>query len=70
MFSAWKKKSLEASGFRGITEEHIDKMAEELLRTGLTRIDSAAFTPEDLKRLEERLNREEQNEQEENDPPQ
>ena len=71
MFKAWKKAAVEAAGYRGITEEHIEKVARELLATGLKHIDGAAFRraclrcgingatfgPEDPKRLEERLNR-------------
>ena len=71
MFKSWRKASVQAAGYRGITQEHIEKVAQELLKTGLTHIDSAAFhraclrcgingatfTPEDLKKLEERLNR-------------
>ena len=71
MFKSWRREAIRAAGYSGITEEHIEKVARELLATGLRRIDSAAFhraclrcgingatfTPEDLKKLEERLNR-------------
>ena len=71
MFRSWRRDAIQAAGYGGITEEHIEKVAQELLKTALKRIDSAAFhraclkcgingatfKPEDLKKLEERLNR-------------
>ena len=63
--------AIDDAGYNGIRDEHIDRVAESLLSTGLTEIDRATFdyhcykcgidpnnfTQENLERLQEKLNR-------------
>ena len=62
--------AIDDAGYNGIRDEHIDRVAESLLSTGLTEIDRSTFdyhchkcgvdpdnfTQEDLDRLQEKLN--------------
>ena len=71
MFEPWQLAMLDDAGFNGIREEHIERVADSLLSTGLTEIDRATFNhhciingidPENfdqsaLDDLERRLNR-------------
>ena len=70
-FEPWMLAAIDQAGYNGIRQEHIEAVAEQILRTGLTEvsrqdfdaacrrcgIDSGNFTQEDLNRLQERLNR-------------
>lgn len=70
MFEPWMLVAIDQAGYNGIRDEHIDAVADELLRTGLTEIDRETFhaachrccidpdnfTPEALEKLEHRLN--------------
>lgn len=70
MFEAWQLAAIDDAGYNGIRDEHIDRVAESLLATGLTEIDRGTFeyhchkcgidpsnfTQEALDRLQERLN--------------
>ena len=70
MFEPWQLAMIDEAGYNGIRDEHIEKVAESLLATGLTEIDRSTFerhcykcginpdnfTQEDLDRLEIRLN--------------
>ena len=71
MFEPWQLAMIDDAGYNGIRDEHIDRVAESLLATGLTEIDRATFdyhchkcgidpnnfTQDDLDRLQERLNK-------------
>lgn len=70
-FEPWMLAAIDRAGYNGIREEHIDAVAETILRSGITEvsrqdfdavchrcgIDSDSFTQADLDRLQERLNR-------------
>ena len=70
MFEPWQLAMLDDAGYNGIRDEHIDRVAESLLATGLTEIDRSTFdyhchkcgidpdnfTQADLDRLQENLN--------------
>ena len=70
MFEPWQLAAIDDAGYNGIREEHIKKVANSLLTTGLTEIDRATFdyhcrkcgidpdnfTQEDLDALEAILN--------------
>lgn len=70
MFEPWQLAAIDAAGYNGIREEHIDLLAESLLATGITEIDRSTFeyhcrkcgidpdnfTQADLDRLQEKLN--------------
>lgn len=70
MFEPWQLATLDDAGYNGIRDEHIDRVAESLLATGLTKIDRSTFdyhcyksgidphnfTQADLDRLQKRLN--------------
>ena len=70
MFEPWQLSAMDDAGYNGIREEHIDRVAESLLATGLTEIDRCTFdyhchkcdidpnnfTQTDLERLQEKLN--------------
>ena len=70
MFKPWQLAAIDDAGYNGIRDEHIEKVAESLLSTGLTEIDRVTFekhcrkccidphnfTQEDLERLQEKLN--------------
>lgn len=67
----WMLAAIDKAGYNGIRQEHIEAVAEQLLRTSLVEvsrqdfdaacrrcgIDSETFTQFDLDRLQERLNR-------------
>lgn len=70
-YEPWKLAAIDQAGFNGIHKEHIDAVAQQILRAGITEvsrqdfdaacrrcgIDSNNFTQTDLDRLQERLNR-------------
>lgn len=70
MFEPWQMAAMDEAGVFGVRQKHIDAVAEEILRTGITdvsrqdfdracwncHIDPSSFTQEDLVRLEQRLN--------------
>ena len=70
MFNAWQLNAIDETGYNGIRDEHIEKVAESLLSAGLTEIDRDTFehhcylcgidpdnfTDDDLDILQERLN--------------
>ena len=71
MYEPWMLAAIDDAGYNGIREEHIERVARELLATGMTNIDRATFdrachrcgvdpdnfNQKDLDRLTERLNR-------------
>ena len=70
MFESWQLAMIDNAGYNDIHDEHIDRVAESLLATGLAGIDRSTFdyhcqkcgvdpnnfTQSDLDRLQERLN--------------
>lgn len=70
-YKPWELAAIDQAGYNGIRDEHIEAVADTLLRTGLTEIDRdtfeaacrrcgvdpACFTQEDLNSLEETMNR-------------
>ena len=70
-FQPWMLAAIDQAGYNGIRQEHIDAVAEEILRMGITEVsrrefDTACrrcgvngdnFTQSDLDRLQERLNK-------------
>ena len=70
MFEPWQLAAIDAAGYNGIRDEHIDRVADALLATGLSEIDRSTFdrqcrscgiapdnfTQADLDRLQEKLN--------------
>lgn len=70
MYEPWELGVIDEAGYNGITDEHIERVAESLLHSGLTDIDYATFAhhcrlcnvdPDlfddtDLERLQEMLN--------------
>lgn len=71
MFEPWQLGMIDAAGYNGINDGHIEKVAESLLSTGKTEIDRstfehhcrmnginpANFKQSDLDRLQKRLNK-------------
>lgn len=69
-FEPWQLAMLDDAGYNGIRDDHIGRVTESLLATGLTEIDRATFdyhchkcgidpnnfTQDDLDRLQKRLN--------------
>ena len=69
-YEPWKLAAIDQAGYNGITDAHIDAVAEEILKTGITQVSrekfNAAcyrcdvnpnnFTQDDLNALEDRLN--------------
>lgn len=69
-YEPWMLAAIDQAGYNGIRIEHINAVAAELLRTGLTEIDRSTFeaacqhcgiapdnfTQEDLNRLEDIMN--------------
>jgi hypothetical protein len=43
MFEPWQLAAMDDAGYNGIRDEHIDRVAESLLSTGLTEIDCSTF---------------------------
>ena len=43
MFEPWQLAAMDDAGYNGIRNEHIERVAESLLATGLTEIDRATF---------------------------
>lgn len=43
MFEPWQLAAIDAAGYNGIRDEHIDRVAASLLATGLTEIDRRTF---------------------------
>ena len=43
MFEPWQLAAIDDAGYNGIRDEHIDRVAESLLSTGLTEIDRTIF---------------------------
>lgn len=70
MFEPWQLAAIDDAGYNSIRDEHIERVAESLLSTGLNEIDRSTFhyhchkcsidpnnfTQDDLYRLQERLN--------------
>ena len=70
-YEPWMLAAIDHAGYNGIRQEHIDAVAEEILKTGITEVsrqdfDAACrrcgingenFTQSDLDRLQDRLNR-------------
>lgn len=70
-YEPWQLAAIDQAGCNGIRDDHIDAVAKEILRTGITEvsrqdfdatcrrcgIDSNNFTQSDLDRLQEQLNR-------------
>lgn len=42
-YEPWMLAAIDQAGYNGIRSEHLNAVAEELLRTGLTEIDSSTF---------------------------
>ena len=73
MFEPWQLAAMDDACYTGIRDEHIDRVAESLLSTGLNKIDRSTFdyhchkcgidpnnfTQADLDRLQEKLNEQE-----------
>lgn len=71
LYKPWELAAMDQAGYNGIRDEHIEAVAENLLRTGLMEIDRdtfavacrrcgvdpACFTQADLDFLEETMNR-------------
>lgn len=71
MFKPWQLAAMDDSGYNGIREEHIERLADSLRSTGLSDIDRETFerhcrkcgiepdnfTQDDLDRLEDELNK-------------
>lgn len=43
MFEPWQLAMIDDAGYNGVRDEHIDRVAESLLSTGLNEIDRNAF---------------------------
>ena len=70
VFEPWQLAMMDQAGYNGIRDEHVDRVAQSLLATGLTEIDRATFdyhchkcgidpnnfTQDNLDRLQEKLN--------------
>ena len=71
MFEPWQLGMIDDAGYNGIRDEHIDKVAESLLATGMTIVDRSTFeyhsikcgiepsnfTQADMEKLERKLNK-------------
>ena len=71
MYKAWQLAMIDEYGYNGIRDEHIERVAEYLLSSGLVVFDKAgfeyhcrkcninadSFTESDLKRLQRELNK-------------
>ncbi len=71
MFEPWELAMIDEAGYNGIRDEHIERVAESLLSTGLSEIDRSTFelhcrkcginpnnfTQSDVECLEKRLNK-------------
>lgn len=69
-YEPWMLAAIEQAGYNGIRREHIDAVASEILRSGITEVSGAdfdracrrcgvdpdQFTQADLDKLQERLN--------------
>ena len=69
-FEPWQLVMMDQAGYNGIREEHIDEVAQEILKMGISEtsrqdfdcacwrcnIDPCNFTQADLERLQEKLN--------------
>ena len=70
MFEPWQLGMIDEAGYNGIRDEHIDRVADSLLSTGLAEIDRSTFNSHcrrcgidpdnfsqaDLDRLQNKLN--------------
>lgn len=43
IYESWMLAAVDQAGYNGIRDEHIEAVAEELMRTGLTEIDRETF---------------------------
>ena len=71
MFEPWQLGLIDEAGYNGMRDEHIDRVADSILSTGLTEIDRSTFdhhcrrcsidpnnfTQEDLDNLHNQLNK-------------
>lgn len=71
MFEPWQLGMIDEAGYNGITDKHIEKVADSLLATGKTEIvrstfehhcrqngiNPSNFTQADLNKLQKRLNK-------------
>ena len=69
MFEPWMLAAIDDAGYNGIRDEHLDRVADEIYKTGLTEIDrdtfdrvcrragvdSTLFDAESLERLKDKL---------------
>ena len=69
-FKPWMLAAIDEAGYNGIDDEHIDRVAAEIRKTGLTEIDRrtfeaacrrafvdpANFSDDDIERLDRKLN--------------
>lgn len=70
MLESWQLTAIDDAGYNGIRDEHIGRVAESLLSTGLTEIDRSMFeyhchkcgidpnnfTQADIERLQDKIN--------------
>lgn len=50
MFEPWQLAAMDDAGYNGIRDEHIDRVVESLLSTGLTEIDRSTFNYNSIKK--------------------
>ena len=43
MFDAWILAAIDDAGYNGIRDEHLDRIADEIYKTGLSEIDRETF---------------------------
>ena len=43
MFEPWMLAAIDNAGYNGICDEHLDRVADEIYKTGLTEIDRDTF---------------------------
>lgn len=43
MFEPWMLAAIDAAGYNGIHDEHLDRVADEIYKTGLSEIDRDTF---------------------------
>lgn len=43
MFEPWMIAAIDDAGYNGIRDEHLDRIADEIYKTGLTEIDRETF---------------------------
>lgn len=43
MFEPWMLAAIDDAGYNGIRDEHLDRVADEIYKTGLTEIDRETF---------------------------